>query len=204
MASAASLSLVLCAAAFVSVVLAGPEPLHDIYNASAPASDFTTNLTKYLLVLPAGTSSTATYHIVPGMQSLGNTFATFSLEPKGIVCPHYHPRSSEILYVLTGTCNVSFVGQDPTDNTIFTKRVNALGPTDAIIIPRGTVHWTINTGKGQVTGTGSFDAEDIGIMFINRLFLYMQTEVIKASFQIKEKVAVQLQKLTNYPQAFLP
>eukprot|EP00271_Cylindrocystis_brebissonii_P008431 TRINITY_DN226_c0_g1_i8.p1 TRINITY_DN226_c0_g1~~TRINITY_DN226_c0_g1_i8.p1 ORF type:complete len:207 (-),score=39.16 TRINITY_DN226_c0_g1_i8:756-1376(-) len=193
----------LFASALISAVFAGPEPLHDIYNTSFPSSAFRQqNLTNSGIALPAGTFRTTLLANMPGLQTLGNTFTTFRIEVGGHLTPHYHPRASELFYIQSGHCNVSFIAQDPNDSAIFTLRTNALAPGDVAINPRGTLHWLVNTGTEPLLGFASFDAEDTGSMFINRLFLYVPTESLMAAFSIKKSVAKALQKETNFPFMF--
>eukprot|EP00271_Cylindrocystis_brebissonii_P008422 TRINITY_DN226_c0_g1_i12.p1 TRINITY_DN226_c0_g1~~TRINITY_DN226_c0_g1_i12.p1 ORF type:complete len:207 (-),score=37.81 TRINITY_DN226_c0_g1_i12:756-1376(-) len=195
--------LLLCATSLVALVLAGPEPIHDIYSTSLPASAFRQkNLTNSGIALPAGTFRTNSVANMPGLRTLGNTFTTFRIEVGGHLTPHWHPRASELFYILSGHCNVSFIAQDPNDSAIFTLRTNALAPGDVAINPRGTLHWLVNTGTEPLLGFASFDAEDTGSMFINRLFLYVPTESLMAAFSIKKSVAKALQKETNFPFMF--
>ncbi len=53
--------------------------------------------------------------------------------------PHYHPRTEEIYYILTG------VGQ-----MRIGAETRAVGPGDAIAIPPGQVHQITNTGGEQL------------------------------------------------------
>lgn len=48
---------------------------------------------------------------------------------------HYHPRTEEIYYILSGTGNMHLAGEART-----------VGPGDAIAIPPGAVHWIENQG----------------------------------------------------------
>src|SRR5215213_7730720 len=53
--------------------------------------------------------------------------------------PHYHPRTEEIYYILSGEGEMTLVGD----------RRHA-GPGDAIAIPPGQIHTIRNTGSGTL------------------------------------------------------
>ncbi len=58
----------------------------------------------------------------------------------GATTPHYHPRSEEIYFILSGQGRMR-IGKDERD----------VGPGDAIAIPPGEIHTIANTGTTTLT-----------------------------------------------------
>ncbi len=65
------------------------------------------------------------------------SLAEARLPPGASTAPHYHPRTEEIYYILTGTGRMQ-IGEEVRD----------VGPGDAIAILPGQVHTITNTGQG--------------------------------------------------------
>lgn len=63
------------------------------------------------------------------------SLAEARLEPQQSTTPHYHPRTEEIYYILTGEGRMQ-IGEE----------VQQVGPGDAIAIPPGLAHQITNTG----------------------------------------------------------
>jgi len=68
------------------------------------------------------------------------SLAEASVPPGVSTAPHYHPRTEEIYYILTGTANMT-IG----------KETRPVGRGDAIAIPPGQVHTITNTGTEMLT-----------------------------------------------------
>ena len=67
------------------------------------------------------------------------SLAEARLPPGGATTPHYHPRTEEIYYILSGAGNMRIGGE--------TRDVSA---GDAIAIPPGQIHQIQNTGASTL------------------------------------------------------
>ncbi len=67
------------------------------------------------------------------------SLAEARLKPGQQTAPHYHPKTEEIYYILTGQGEMR-LGQC----------VRMVGPGDAIAIPPGEVHTILNTGETEL------------------------------------------------------
>ena len=67
------------------------------------------------------------------------SLAEARIVPDGKTTPHYHPRTEEIYYILTGHGRMQ-IGDE----------LRHVGPGDAIAIPPGQVHQIINTGSVEL------------------------------------------------------
>jgi mannose-6-phosphate isomerase-like protein (cupin superfamily) len=63
------------------------------------------------------------------------SLAEARLPPGGQTTPHYHPKTEEIYYILSGNGRMQ-IGDE----------VRPVGPGDAIAIPPGAIHTIENTG----------------------------------------------------------
>lgn len=63
------------------------------------------------------------------------SLAEARVQPGKSTAPHYHPRTEEIYYILTGTGRITIDGQS-----------RDVGPGDAIAIPAGAIHTIAATG----------------------------------------------------------
>ncbi len=66
------------------------------------------------------------------------------LGPCGYVTPHTHPRATEIAYAVNGTMQVGFL-QENGARFVF----NEIGPGQATIFPKGSIHFEMNNGCGE-------------------------------------------------------
>ena len=64
------------------------------------------------------------------------SLAEARLPPGGATTPHYHPKTEEIYYILSGAGRMR-IGDELRD----------VGPGDAIAIPPGQIHQIENTGR---------------------------------------------------------
>jgi mannose-6-phosphate isomerase-like protein (cupin superfamily) len=68
------------------------------------------------------------------------SLAEARVPPGTSTTPHYHARTEEIYYILSGTANMT-IG----------KETHPVGPGDAIAIPPGRVHTISNTSQEMLT-----------------------------------------------------
>jgi oxalate decarboxylase/phosphoglucose isomerase-like protein (cupin superfamily) len=81
-------------------------------------------------------------------------------EAGGVNVPHFHPRATEVAYVLEGKIYSGFVD---TQNRVFAK---VLEKGEVMVFPRGLVHFQMNVGDKPATILGSFNSENPGLMRI--------------------------------------
>ncbi|KAA8518586.1 hypothetical protein F0562_016060 [Nyssa sinensis] len=98
--------------------------------------------------------------IFPGLNTLGMSFVRADLKVGGINAPHFHPRATEIVYVVQGRLYSGFV--DST-NRVFAKVIEQ---GEVMVFPRGLVHFQMNVGKSAATIFGSFNSQNPGMQKI--------------------------------------
>ncbi|CAA7055506.1 unnamed protein product [Microthlaspi erraticum] len=96
---------------------------------------------------------------VPGLNTLGLSFARADVGVNGQVPPHYHPRASEILGVSEGTLLAGFVS----DQRLFTKTLNV---GDVFVFPQGVIHFVVNIGEVPAVAFASLNSQNPGTIFI--------------------------------------
>jgi quercetin dioxygenase-like cupin family protein len=94
--------------------------------------------------------------IFPGLNTLGMSFIRADLKVGGINPPHFHPRATEIAYVVQGSVYSGFV--DSTSR-VFAKIVEQ---GEVMVYPRGLVHFQMNVGDKPATVFGSFNSQNPG------------------------------------------
>ncbi|XP_060668739.1 germin-like protein subfamily 3 member 2 [Ziziphus jujuba] len=98
--------------------------------------------------------------LFPGINTLGMSFVRADLKVGGINPPHFHPRATEIAYVVQGSVYSGFV--DST-NRVFAR---ILEQGEAMVYPRGLMHFQMNVGKKPATVFGSFNSQNPGLQRI--------------------------------------
>ncbi|KAJ8756270.1 hypothetical protein K2173_025082 [Erythroxylum novogranatense] len=99
-------------------------------------------------------------NVFPGLNTLGVSLARADFDVDGVNAPHYHPRATEVAYVLEGKLYSGFVD---TQNRIFAKVIEK---GDVMVFPRGLVHFQMNVGDKRATILGSFDSQNPGLQRI--------------------------------------
>jgi quercetin dioxygenase-like cupin family protein len=92
----------------------------------------------------------------PGLNTLGMSFIRADLKVGGINPPHFHPRATEIVYVVEGSVYSGFV--DSTSR-VFARTVEQ---GEVMVYPRGLVHFQMNVGDKPATIFGSFNSQNPG------------------------------------------
>lgn len=98
--------------------------------------------------------------LFPGINTLGMSFVRADLKVGGINPPHFHPRATEIAYVVQGSVYSGFV--DST-NRVFAR---ILEQGEVMVYPRGLMHFQMNVGKKPATIFGSFNSQNPGLQKI--------------------------------------
>ncbi|KFK36026.1 hypothetical protein AALP_AA4G068200 [Arabis alpina] len=100
---------------------------------------------------------------LPGLNTIGLSFARVDFAVNGQVPPHFHPQASEVLFVTEGTVLAGFVSSDEDGNRLFTKTLNK---GDLIVFPMGLVHHAVNVGKGPAVAFGTLNSQNPGMITI--------------------------------------
>ncbi|KAF5737456.1 germin-like protein subfamily 3 member 2-like [Tripterygium wilfordii] len=98
--------------------------------------------------------------LFPGLNTLGMSFARADLKAGSVNPPHFHPRATEIAYVVHGRVYSGFV--DST-NRVFAR---VLKQGEVMVYPRGLLHFQMNVGKKPATIFGSFNSQNPGMQKI--------------------------------------
>lgn len=81
----------------------------------------------------------------PGLNTLGLSVARTDIKVDGLVVPHSHPRSAEIMFVSKGVVIAGFID---TKTNLFQKRMKE---GEVMIFPRGLLHFCLNDGFEAAT-----------------------------------------------------
>lgn len=92
----------------------------------------------------------------PGLNTLGMSFIRADLMVGAINPPHFHPRATEITYVVQGSVYSGFVDSS---NRVFAR---VLQQGEVMVFPRGLVHFQMNVGDKAATVFGSFNGQNPG------------------------------------------
>ena len=117
---------------------------------------------------------------VPGINTLGLSLARADFAPGGLVPPHTHPRATEIIFLLEGALNVSFI---TTSNVVISQTVQKGG---VFVFPKGLVHFLKNISDKPAAIIAAFDSQLPGT-FVWSLSLFgakIPDDVLADTFQI--------------------
>ncbi|GKC80199.1 germin-like protein subfamily 3 member 2 [Tanacetum coccineum] len=111
-------------------------------------------------------------------------------EAGGINVPHYHPRATEVAYVLEGKVYSGFVD---TSNKVYAKVIEK---GEVMVFPRGVLHFQMNVGDSHATIIGSFDSQNPGsVKLPTALFgSGIDDELLEKAFGLKGKDIDKLKK----------
>ncbi|KAF8396414.1 hypothetical protein HHK36_018033 [Tetracentron sinense] len=161
------------------ILAADPDPVQDFCIAN-------TKTNRFMNILPCKNSSDATVDdfvfsgiktagnftktgfsaksinptVFPGLNTLGMSFVRADLDVGGINAPHFHPRATEIAYVVQGMVYSGFVNSA---NRVFAKVIEK---GEVMVFPRGLVHFQMNVGNSPATIFGSFNSQNPGLQRI--------------------------------------
>ncbi|KAL9345631.1 hypothetical protein Peur_060484 [Populus x canadensis] len=130
---------------------------------------------------------------IPGLNTLGISFARIDYAPAGINPPHTHPRASEILTVLEGSLEVGFVTSNP-ENRLITK---VLQKGDVFVFPINLVHFQRNVGTSNAVALAALSSQNPGVITIaNAVFGSnpdIPSDILAKAFQLHKNVVNSLQ-----------
>ncbi|PHT44005.1 Germin-like protein 11-1 [Capsicum baccatum] len=96
-----------------------------------------------------------------GLNTLGLSVARTDLDIDGVVMPHAHPRASEMMFVGKGVVKAGFID---TKRQVFEK---TLKEGDVFIVPRGLLHYTLNSGFELATVYSVLSSQNPGLLSIS-------------------------------------
>ncbi|OIW14315.1 hypothetical protein TanjilG_21455 [Lupinus angustifolius] len=99
----------------------------------------------------------------PALNGLGFSFAKVELEEGATVPMHAHPDATEVVIAGSGPAKYT-TGFITSDNVVYTK---TLSEGDIFVIPKGLLHFGINTGKGKASGLAVFSSEKPSIQVLD-------------------------------------
>ncbi|CAN4103938.1 unnamed protein product [Withania somnifera] len=132
-----------------------------------------------------------------GLNTLGLSVARTDLDIDGVVTPHAHPRASEMMFVNKGVVIAGFID---TKSHVFQK---ALKKGDVFIVPRGLVHYTLNSGFEFATVYSVLSSQNPGLVSIaDAMFAPVVSEpmndLMKKQFSRSTVVTDQIKNLTLF------
>lgn len=113
----------------------------------------------------------------PALQGQGIALTLFTVEEGGQNLIHYHPRATELLYVITGTLQCGFT--DTTGRYI----ENIVKAGQATVFPRALLHFQRNIGTGQSQYISMLNSENPGVMSFPRVLKSIPTDILAQAFR---------------------
>merc|ERR1712187_1069692 len=98
--------------------------------------------------------------------AMNQTVASFLVYPCGIVAPHVHADSTEVMTVMKGEGIIAQLTTNSND-----LQVSYVKPGDSFVFMRGAYHWWLNLGEEQLLTVGTFlnsDPPDAALMGYDR------------------------------------
>ncbi|KAI7730254.1 hypothetical protein M8C21_023091 [Ambrosia artemisiifolia] len=128
--------------------------------------------------------------VFPALNTLGMSLVRADFEVGGINVPHYHPRATEVAYVLEGKVYSGFVD---TNNKVFARVIEK---GDVMVFPRGVLHFQMNVGDSPAAILGSFDSQNPGSVKLPVALFGsgINDELLEKAFGLKSKEISKLKK----------
>ncbi|XP_059282680.1 germin-like protein 11-1 [Lycium ferocissimum] len=109
---------------------------------------------------PRSSTTIVTAAEFAGLNTLGLSVARTDLDIDGVVAPHAHPRASEMMFVGKGIVIAGFID---TKSQLFQK---TLKEGDVFIVPRGLLHYNLNSGFELATVYSVLSSQNPGLVSI--------------------------------------
>lgn len=113
----------------------------------------------------------------PAMVGQGIALSLFTVEEGGQNLIHYHPRATELLYVIKGTIEVGFT------TTTGELIANTISAGQATLFPRGLLHFQRNIGQGTSQYISMLNSENPGVMSFPRTLFTLPTNILSQAFR---------------------
>ncbi|KAF2318279.1 hypothetical protein GH714_004406 [Hevea brasiliensis] len=129
-------------------------------------------------------------NVFPGLNTLGMSLVRADFDVGGVNVPHFHPRATEVAFVLEGKIYSGFVD---TQNRIFAKVIEK---GEVMVFPRGLVHFQMNIGDKPATILGSFNSQNPGLQRIPVAVFGsgIKEELLEKAFGLSSKEIAKLTK----------
>lgn len=129
-------------------------------------------------------------NVFPGLNTLGLSLVRADFDVGGVNVPHYHPRATEVAYVLEGRIYSGFVD---TQGKTFAKVIEK---GEVMVFPRGMLHFQMNVGDSPAAILGSFDSQNPGLMKIPSTIFGsdIKEELLEKAFGLSSKDLRKLKK----------
>jgi mannose-6-phosphate isomerase-like protein (cupin superfamily) len=101
----------------------------------------------------------------------------FTINPCGMVPPHFHPRSDEFFVVTEGTIFAQFLTE--TGSVLITNNITTF---QGQLLPAGAIHLQWNPTCGPATFVSGFNDNDPGASFLAPGLLGFETDLVDATF----------------------
>lgn len=197
--------LLVLLSSIIAAMASDPDPIMDFCIAKSAGNSFTCKNSSQATVQDftfsgikfpgnfkeTGFSSKAVNsNVFPGLNTLGVSLVRADFDVGGVNVPHFHPRATEVAFVLQGKIYSGFVD---TKNKVFSK---VLEKGEVMVFPRGLVHFQMNVGDGPAAILGSFDSQNPGLMRIpNAIFgSEIKEELLEKAFGLSSKELSKLKK----------
>lgn len=130
--------------------------------------------------------------VFPGLNTLGMSLVRADFDENGSInVPHYHPRATEVAYVVEGKVYSGFVDSE---NRVYAKVVEK---GDVMVFPRGLIHFQMNIGDSHATVIGSFNSQNPGLVKIPHAIFGsdgITEELLQKAFGLNSKEIDKLKK----------
>ncbi|WCJ32545.1 RmlC-like cupins superfamily protein [Euphorbia peplus] len=135
-------------------------------------------------------SIAANVNVFPGLNTLGMSMVRADFEVDGVNVPHFHPRATEVAYVVEGKLYSGFVDSQ---NRVFAKVIEK---GEVMVFPRGLVHFQMNIGEKTATIIGSFNSQNPGLVRIPGAVFGsgIKVELLEKAFGLSAKEISKLNK----------
>ncbi|XP_030531859.1 germin-like protein subfamily 3 member 2 [Rhodamnia argentea] len=128
--------------------------------------------------------------LFPGLNTLGMSFVRADLRVGGINPPHFHPRATEIAYLVRGRVYSGFVDSS---NRVFARVIEG---GEVMLYPRGLVHFQMNVGNKPATIFGSFNSQNAGTQKIPATIFGsgIKSELLEKAFGLSPRQIGQMRR----------
>ncbi|KAL6339831.1 hypothetical protein AAG906_034919 [Vitis piasezkii] len=127
-------------------------------------------------------AAVATVNEIPGLNTMGLSLSRADFAPGGLIPPHTHPRATEMVFVLDGVLDVSFI---TTSNVLVSKTVKK---GEIFVFPRGLTHFLKNNSDKPAAVLATFNSQLPGTQVIAQTLFAATPEVpdnvLTRAFQI--------------------
>jgi len=125
---------------------------------------------------PDGHIVTARRDTFPALVSNGLALSVGFLGPCGLNTPHTHPRATEFNFAVNGTLRTGMLAEN--DARVV---MNTINPGQAVLFPRGAIHFEQNLGCDPIIFIAAFSDEDPGTSGLANNFFKLPSDIIGAT-----------------------